>query len=229
MKRHINFLVIAGLSLWAIVSQASLTDHGNGMIYDDNKNLTWLQDANFAKTTNFDGDGRFSWAAANAWAGQLTVDGLSGWRLPQLNDGPACIGANCANSELAHQFYSELGGHAEADLALIHSSNYDLFKNLQPSVYWMKDEQDIGFMKLGWGFVYGGGVLGGYQNLYNENSEFHAWAVHAGDVAAINGHIPPAGIPVPAAVWLFGSGLIALVGSTRKRARGGLTLLGSLK
>jgi len=35
------------------------------------------------------------------------------------------------------------------------------------------------------------------------DSTYYAWSVHSGDVGAV---------PVPAAVWLFGSGLIGLVG-----------------
>ena len=36
-----------------------------------------------------------------------------------------------------------------------------------------------------------------------------AWAVHTGDVSAV---------PIPAAVWLFGSGLIGLVSFARRNA-----------
>ena len=36
----------------------------------------------------------------------------------------------------------------------------------------------------------------------------YSWAVHAGNVGAV---------PVPAAVWLFGSGLIELLGLARRK------------
>ena len=219
MKFQIKPLVIAGLSLLSCAAQASLTEIGPGLVYDDVKNITWLRDANYAKTSNFDSDGRLTWAAANNWANHLTFGGLdSGWRLPELTDNVAYVGANSSNSELADHFYRNLGGQAEADLAVVHSDNYGLFNNLQASVYWLKDELAVapGF-SLGWGFVTGSGVLSGYQGLYNENSEFNAWAVHAGNVSLLAGNTLPSSIPVPAAIWLFGSGLLGVLGLASKR------------
>jgi hypothetical protein len=43
---------------------------------------------------------------------------------------------------------------------------------------------------------------------FNDCSKCYGWAVRAGDVSAV---------PVPAAVWLFGSGLIGLVGIARRK------------
>jgi hypothetical protein len=37
----------------------------------------------------------------------------------------------------------------------------------------------------------------------------HAWAVRSGDVPAV--------VPVPAAVWLFGSGLLGLLGVVKRK------------
>lgn len=211
MKHQFNLLVMATLGLLSGVAQASLIDRGNGLIYDSDLNITWLQDANRVKTTQFDADGRLSWAAANAWAEQLTVAGLGGWRLPRLTDSTFCVGNRCGNSELAHLFYNELGGQAEGDLTVQHNGNYALFNNVRSSVYWLKDELAIApGVSLGWGFVTGGGVLGGYQALYNEGSEFHAWAVHAGDIGAQPDISTPANVPLPAAGWLFVTGLLGL-------------------
>jgi len=41
-----------------------------------------------------------------------------------------------------------------------------------------------------------------------QGNNYYGWAVRAGDVGAV---------PVPAAVWLFGSGLLGLVGVARKK------------
>ncbi len=38
------------------------------MLYDDVLDVTWLQDANYAKTSNYDLDGRMDFTAANTWA-----------------------------------------------------------------------------------------------------------------------------------------------------------------
>ena len=51
---------------------------------------------------------------------------------------------------------------------------------------------------------------GGNQGQILKVSSMAAWAVRTGDVAAV---------PIPAAVWLFGSGLVGLFGLARRRAR----------
>ena len=43
------------------VVQAALFDHGNGLIYDDVLDITWLQDANYEQTSSNDADGRMNW------------------------------------------------------------------------------------------------------------------------------------------------------------------------
>jgi len=70
---------------------------GGQAYYDDVANLTWLADANYANTSGYAAananglgfnsnnisavTGTMGWQAANAWASQLTVGGVSGWRL----------------------------------------------------------------------------------------------------------------------------------------------------
>lgn len=217
MKKHIKSLLMAALTLLSCGAQATLIDNGNGLIYDTDLNLTWLQNANDAKTSGYNADGRLNWTDAKTWASQLTVAGFSGWRLPGFVDNSICVGANCANSELAHLFYSELGGQAEADLATQHNGNYAKFSNIQPAVYWMNDQLSVApGLSLGWGFVTGGGVLGGYQTLYNENSKFYAWAVHSGDVGGVFNSTTPASVPVPAAGWLFATGLLGMLVRSRR-------------
>ena len=67
-------------------SEAALFDRGNGMIYDDVLKITWLQDANYAMTSNYDTDGKMTWAQATAWADQLEYGGFDNWRLPSSQD-----------------------------------------------------------------------------------------------------------------------------------------------
>lgn len=45
-------------------AQAALLDRGGGLIYDDVLNVTWLQDANYARTIGYDADGLMSAGAA---------------------------------------------------------------------------------------------------------------------------------------------------------------------
>ena len=51
----------------------------------------------------------------------------------------------------------------------------------------------------------------GVQGTTNKTYGAYAWAVHDGDVAALSS------VPVPAAVWLFGSGLFGLLGFARRK------------
>ena len=51
-------LALVGLSLITLSANAALYDRGNGLIYDDVLDITWLQDANHAKTSGYDRDGR---------------------------------------------------------------------------------------------------------------------------------------------------------------------------
>ena len=44
---------VAALCLPVPQAQAALVDRGGGMLYDTVLNITWLQDANYAKTSNY--------------------------------------------------------------------------------------------------------------------------------------------------------------------------------
>lgn len=82
-NEHPILALLAGLFLSA-AAQASLIDRGGGMIYDDVLDITWLQDANYAKTSGHDADGRMDWTAASIWAANLSYGGYDDWRLPTL-------------------------------------------------------------------------------------------------------------------------------------------------
>jgi hypothetical protein len=78
----------------------------------------------------------------------------------------------------------------------------DLFSNFQPGLYWTGNEyappsSNAWLIYFSDGFRYAGDKSYGY----------YAMAIHVGDVAAE---------PVPAAAWLFGSGLLGLVGVARR-------------
>lgn len=125
-------------------ARAALYDRGGGLIYDSALNVTWLQDANYAKTSGYDGDGIMSWYQAVAWADQLSVyDSVRGvtwsdWRLPMVrpingstfnyklrSDGWSDYGYNVAapgsaypgatGSELAYMYYINLGNRGRSD------------------------------------------------------------------------------------------------------------------
>jgi len=209
-------------------ANAALVSRLGGLAYyDDVANLTWLTDANYAQSSGYDADGLMTWKDANDWAGNLTVGGVGGWRLANTvdvgNDGYTFTniyegvdaGYNItAQSELSNMFYNVLGNTAYYDTNGLETgciapnyclSNTGPFINLQ-STYWSATE--FGFEpnpNYAWLFSMRYGIQ---SNTYKTDSVF-SWAVQSGDVSAV---------PVPAAVWLFGSGLIGLIGFARRES-----------
>jgi Protein of unknown function (DUF1566) len=141
-----------------------------------------------------------SWSDANNWASSLTYGGYSDWRLPTTPpEDIVSSGIDKTSSEMGHLFYSELGGVAGSSISATHNANYDLFSNIKPDLYW----SSTAFLAPdAWGFNMGDGN----QLHVPTNFQTYAWAVRTGDVSQV---------PVPAAVWLFCSGLMGLIGMRR--------------
>lgn len=203
-----KFLKVASVTTALVLStsaNAALIERLGGLAYyDTDADLTWLADANAAGTA-------MNWDAANTWAASLNVAGIDGWRLASANNMPdaSCDPANndgtfynCTGTELGHLFYSVLGGSANTSIITSHNANYDLFSNIQgDGNYWSATEDSA---SRAWDIYMGQGDLGDTS----KSTSYYAWAVHSGDVSAV---------PVPAAVWLFGSGLIGLIGIARRK------------
>jgi hypothetical protein len=159
--------------------------------YDPNLNITWA--------ANADINGSDTWDNQLAWVAGLTIGGVSGWRLPNTDvngDGTVvdCFGggvSGCEDSEMGFLFWEEG----------ITLSSPGPFSNLQAN-YWYGTEYIPGGI-YGWGFDF---TSLGEQFHDNKTDPYHSWAVHTGDVSAI---------PLQPAVWLFGSGLLGLVGIVR--------------
>jgi hypothetical protein len=189
-------------------AQAALIDRGGGLIFDTTHNITWLKDANYAKTSGYDADGRMTWAQATSWAANLHYydsvhkKTLTGWRLPTtLELDPTCSaqhgdysdGYNCTGSEIGYLYYNELGGVAGGSLA----QNTNPFINIQSNStgeYWsgtvhapnLNDKLDylqssdpLRSLDYAWLFT----VSFGYQRYAHQFATFSAWAVRDGDVA----------------------------------------------
>jgi hypothetical protein len=108
--------------------ERTITDATFGTVqayYDDVLDLTWLKDANFAKTSGYDADGKMTWTAANTWVGQLSLGAYDDWRLTNLQpqnsqtgfdynttrNGSTDRGYNITNpvNEMAYMFHVNLG------------------------------------------------------------------------------------------------------------------------
>ena len=186
-------------------TSAALVDNGGGLIYDTVLDITWAQP---------DDEGRM-WIDANNWASGLTLGGVSGWRLPYISvaagAGPFagspvdCITASevaCRDNELGYMFYQNLGGTQEQPILDSGDPDLALFPTLQSVNYWSGTEDQLA------GYAWEFGFDNGFPDSFTVSSFFGSWAVHSGDVSAI---------PVPAAVWLFGSGLLGLIGIARRK------------
>ncbi|MEI7465296.1 MAG: hypothetical protein WCJ87_08120 [Burkholderiales bacterium] len=164
-------LAAAGL-LGSGSAQALLVDRGSGMLYDTVLNVTWLQDANYAKTSGFDADGKLTRDAgggsapfgtppgnvAMAWADNLVYGGYSDWRLPRHSpvsgstytflpysfDGSTDSGWNIPSSfsELSHMYYVNLGLKGQYSPDGSSRSDYGIFGNGTPN-----GQNDVGLVK----------------------------------------------------------------------------------
>ncbi|MCX7084366.1 MAG: DUF1566 domain-containing protein [Methylococcales bacterium] len=148
-------------------------------------------------------DGRMTWWGAQAWANHLSLGGYTDWTLPSTADAtnPNNQGYNITTSQMGDLFYNQLGGVADTSITTTHNANYNLFSNVQDSVYWSSSEY-APLPGSAWLFR----TYNGYQYYFYKGFQFYAWAVRPGDVAAV---------PLPGAVWLFLSGL-GLVSFKRK-------------
>jgi hypothetical protein len=190
-------------------------------------------------------DGFMTWDNANNWVDSLTLGGYTNWRLPTTidADGPdadtlgndGCNftpsqyqGLDCGynisvHSEMSHMYYVTLGDKAyysttgtgrQPGWGLTNTGHF--YNVVDNGGYWSATEVATD-TRTAWAFAFEVGYQGG--NLDKTYGAF-SWAVHSGDVGAAT--LPGATvvpIPIPAPLWLFGSGLIGLLGMSRIRQR----------
>lgn len=217
-----NAAAVSGQGTWETTLQGRDLDgnlsNGYEAYYDTTLNITWLADANYSKTSGYSEYGYMTWDAAKTWAAQLNINGVTGWRLPDVKPvngesfnytyspaGTADRGYNITStqSELAHLFHVTLGNKSYYDTkGKVPQGGWGLsntgpFSNFQFNDLWSGAESPLN-TRQAWGF----GTYNGYQGVYDKNYVYSAWAVRSGDVAAV---------PEPESLALMGVGLAALM------------------
>lgn len=201
MIKILRWFVVGAFALTVGSPQAALFDRGNGLVYDDDLDITW--------SNSF--GGAMTWSDAQAWIISLNSSntgigylGFNDWRLPKSDN---CLGYSCRDSEMAHLFYTELGGYANTAISQRHNSNYALFPDLLDQQYWSSttyapDTSHAYFFYFNLGLT---------NALPKSSLGIHAWAVRDGDVA------PPSAVPEPETNLLMLTGLTALYLASRRK------------
>lgn len=234
-------LALCGVST-AVASPAlaALHDRGNGLIYDDVLDVTWMQHADYSHT-------RVGWNAAKDWAASLEYGGYDDWRLPRVRpvalewnyvygfNGTTDVGYNITspNSELSYMFYVNLGNVGRYDTAgsetgcgslpapkcLTNTSFTDgttgltvSFLELEPTAYWSGTSYDEN-PSIDAAFAFS--MEAGQQHQNGIGVARNLWAVRDGDVLADPAPVP-ALHPVLLASALVLTGLAA---AQRRRGR----------
>ncbi len=167
-------LMAAAILLLPAASGAELHDRGNGLIYDDVLDITWLSDAGPAPA--------MTWTDALAFADGFVHGGFDDWRLPTtLQPDSTCssqtggfsAGTGCMGSEMGFMFYVNLSGTALQPIETSGDPDLALFTNLD-NTNWSSDEVNA---SQAWLFHFSSGAQG-----FNPKTQlFVPWPVRDGD------------------------------------------------
>lgn len=242
MKAKLSGILTAGILACSIsTSQASLIDGGNGLIYDNILDITWLTDANLALSNSFgitdmDINGYMSWDVAGDWINSMNTNtymGYDAWRMPTVTpvdgvslnyevtyDGSSDKGFNnySTSNELAHLFYSTLGNNGQcldistAATGCIYNTDGWGLDNSGPFTNMSEFRYWTDTEHTEQAWrAFDFSVGGGQTGTGAKDGAKQVWAVIDGDVASLTA------VPVPASIWLLFSGIIGLFAVSRRK------------
>lgn len=183
----------------ALIYRNEHVSQGYGLVYDSAQNITWTQFAVAGYNQTFNGALSVVNAANNGVGGYYD---LTGWRLPSIDE----------FITLYNQLPGSNGSNKVGNVAFGPGSN-DYFANIQ-SYYWTNFYSPLTDSGREFFFRTIPGISGGAAgqskpvDLFLDGS---VWLVRGGDVAV------PA-VPLPAAVWLFGSALFGFLFLKKRQA-----------
>jgi hypothetical protein len=192
-----NKLVTVAVALWCFLptkneATAGLINRGNGLIYDDELNVTWLQNADLFST----GVSAQSWAQAVALVASLNYQGFGDWRLPTT---PGSNTGFLNEGELGHLYYTGLGNVQGGS-----GFNAGPFINIQRGRYWTATSSGVDSAFTF--FVAEDAVISGLQDTDQKNHGNNIWALRDGDVV-------PIAVPESSPILLFSVGVAGLAWS----------------
>ena len=223
-KQFAGVSVALIITTMAGVANAALTTIGTATYNGADYKLIWDNDNNGNSIVWLDythpNNNSTSWAAHSAWAAGLdsaltyniapgyTVDwGSNTWRLPSAGADPVS-GFGQTTSEMGHLYIDELGLASGWSAQTTADLQATIFDNLTAKVYWSETPMPEYGPEFHWDFW----MDSGYQFVGSVSLVLEGIAVRNGQVTAT-----PAPVPIPAAVWLFGSGLLGLMGFSQRR------------
>lgn len=214
-------------------SGGKITDTPNAFDTPSNSGYHTLSSSDFNPST-----GRVNWFGAKAYVNYLnrvSYGGSDQWALPTLTDtgSPGCnfankgtdcgYNVNTSTDPLAQLYYGELakkgyhftnGQKRGGGWGIFTNKGVQVaggavgpFTNVQSDAYWVGTEYAPA-PSVAWVFA----TSYGSQDYASKSGQYYAWAVSPGLVTA-----SPAAVPVPGAVWLFGTGLLGLLRLLNRR------------
>lgn len=240
-----SVLKVLCASMMLLVSasvNATLFDRGNGFIYDNDLDITWLEDASVAGTL-------MSRGAAQTYVDNASFGGYNDWRLPSLSNVDAGVDVTDQYNKLFltitptdYENYTGIFGGELGHLIFGEGLEYiktpgagqfgtiGLFDNVFSGGYWTSED----YLWSNQSYEDPDGTDGTTEKPYPRTPrDGYGWLLYfAGDNgpnktilrtgnsrgvwAVRDGDVLTSPVPLPAAAWLYGIALFGLAGAHRK-------------